>query len=277
MKPVLEVENLSFSYQKRPVLREISFQVNPGEFLAVVGPNGCGKTTLMKNILKHVRPAEGRIRIQGKDISSLEGRGFARQVAAVLQTIDPSSMTVREYVMLGRLPFFQRYQFFETKADEEIARHYMELTGVAGMADARVSEISGGERQLAAIAKGLTQEPSLLVMDEPTSHLDITHQVRILDLINRLRKELKLTVLMVLHDLNLASEYCDRLVLLDKRTGKIFHSGTPADVLTESAIQEVYQTRVKVYPNPVTQKPWIFLVSNIQDQETQLTSNPSKE
>lgn len=267
MKPVLEVENLSFNYRKKSVLTDISFQVHPGEFMAVIGPNGCGKTTLIKNILRHERPSGGQIRILGQDIFCLGSKGLARKMAAVLQTIDPSSLTVREYVMLGRLPFFQRYQFFETKADEDIARHYMELTGVAGLADARVSEISGGERQLAAIAKGLAQEPSLLVMDEPTSHLDITHQVRVLDLMNRLRKELQLTVLMVLHDLNLASEYSDRMVLLDKRTGRIFNAGTPDSVLTESAIKEVYQTRVRVFPNPITRKPWIFLVGNIQEKE----------
>ncbi len=274
MKPVLEVENLNFKYPGKPVLNDISFQVFPGEFLAVIGPNGCGKTTLIKNILKNIMPAAGRIRILGQDIALLKGKGFARKVAAVLQTIDPCSMTVREYVMLGRLPFFGKYQFFETQSDADIAQRYMELTGVAGLAHARVNEISGGERQLAAIARALAQEPSLLVMDEPTSHLDITHQVRILDLMNRLRKELKLTVLMVLHDLNLASEYSDRLVLLDKSTGTIFNTGTPASVLTEEAIKAVYRTRVKVSPNPITQKPWIFLVSNLQESENKNPITP---
>jgi len=180
----------------------------------------------------------------------------------VMQTINPAAMTVKDYVRLGRLPFFKKYQFFETSLDIEIAEKYMQLTGIANLAESRINEISGGELQLASIARALTQEPSLLVLDEPTSHLDITHQVCILELINNLKKELSLTVLMVLHDLNLAAEYSDRLVLMTGQGGKIFRTGTPEQVLTEEAIQKVYQTRVMVRPNPVSKKPWVFLVNS---------------
>lgn len=265
MTPVLELEHVTFGYRDETILRDISFGVLPGEFLAVVGPNGCGKTTLVKTVLRSVRPGSGSIRILGQDIRNLSNRDLAKKMAAVLQTIDPAAMTVRDYVLLGRLPFFDRYQFFEKEADLALADRYMKLTGVDGLADAKVSEISGGERQLAAIARALTQEPALLVMDEPTSHLDITHQVRILDLIHSLKKRLSLTVLTVLHDLNLAAEYADRMVLLDKGNGRIFNAGTPDDVLTESAIEQVYQTRVRVLPSPVTQNPWIFLVKDQQE------------
>ncbi|MBU1340169.1 MAG: ABC transporter ATP-binding protein [Proteobacteria bacterium] len=261
MKPVLEVSNLSFRYQKKLVLKDISFCVDPGEFVSVIGPNGCGKTTLIKTILNSIQPETGMIRIMGQELKTLSSNALARYVAVVMQTINPAAMTVKDYVQLGRLPFFKKYQFFETQGDVEIAEKYMQLTGVANLGESRINEISGGQLQLASIARALTQEPSLLVLDEPTSHLDITHQVRILELINTLKKELSLTVLMVLHDLNLAAEYSDRLVLLSKQEGRIFKTGKPEAVLTEASIQAVYDTRVKVRPNPVSQKPWVLLVN----------------
>lgn len=261
MKPVLEVSHIHFRYKKKVILKDISFCIHPGEFVAVIGPNGCGKTTLIKTILNSIQPETGMIRIMGHELSHLSNRALARYVAVVMQAINPAAMTVRQYVQLGRLPFFERYQFFETRKDEEIAEKYMRLTGVAPLADARINEISGGELQLASIARALTQEPTLLVLDEPTSHLDITHQARILELINTLKRDLSLTVLMVLHDLNLAAEYSDRLVLLNKQNGQVFSTGRPEAVLTESTIQTVYHTRVKIQPNPISKKPWIFLVN----------------
>ena len=263
VKPVLDIENLNFRYGKKQILKDISFRINPKEFVAIIGPNGCGKTTLIKTILKTEIPETGALRILGKNLEALSNRDLASCMAAVLQAIDPAAMTVRDYVLLGRLPFFKRYQFFETRADLDIAQKYMELTGVAHLADSKVTRISGGERQLCAIARALAQEPALLVLDEPTSHLDITHQKRILDLITDLKEELSLTVLMVLHDLNLAAEYSDRLVLLSKAHGSVFSSGTPQDVLTENNIRTVYRTRVRVRPNPVTGKPWIFIINEM--------------
>lgn len=264
LKPVLEVDNLTTGYKKETIITDISFSVSPGEFTAVIGPNGCGKTTLIKSVLKSIKPRRGSIYIKGDDIQGFSNKDLSEHLAAVMQTIDPAAMTVRDYVLLGRLPFFTKYQFFETSEDIKIAEKYMELTDVIHLADAKVNEISGGERQLCAIAKALTQEPSLLVLDEPTSHLDITHQVRILDLINNLKKQLSLAVLMVLHDLNLAAEYADSLVLLDKDSGAVFSQGSPEKVLTSEAINTVYKTDVRVEPNPVSKKPWVFLV-NKQD------------
>lgn len=261
MKPVLDVHKVSFRYKKQVILKDVSFCVHPGEFVAVIGPNGCGKTTLIKTIIKSIRPETGMIRIMGRELKTLSGKALARRVAVVMQAVNPAAMTVREYVLLGRLPFFEKYQFFETQKDVQIAEKYMRLTGLGALADARISEISGGELQLASIARALTQKPSLLILDEPTSHLDITHQSRILELINTLKKDLSLTVLMVLHDLNLAAEYSDRLVLLNKHDGRIFKTGRPEEVLTQNAIQTVYHTRVKIQPNPVSKKPWIFLVN----------------
>lgn len=260
-KKVVAIQNLNFQYRQKIILRDISFSVFPGEFVSIIGPNGCGKTTLIKTILRSVVPQTGTIHIQGQEVKTLSNKALARHLAVVMQTIDPAAMTVKDYVLLGRLPFFEPYQFFESQKDQAIAQRYMELTGVAHLAEARINEISGGERQLAAIARALTQEPALLVLDEPTAHLDITHQVRVLNLINTLKEQLSLTILMVLHDLNLAAEYSDRLVLLDKNNGRIYKAGTPEEVLTKASIQAVYQTGVEVRPNPISNKPWVFLIN----------------
>jgi len=178
-----------------------------------------------------------------------------------MQSVEPVAMTVEEYVLLGRLPFLKRYQFFEAPEDVALAHKYMELTGILKLAHAQINEISGGERQLAAIARALTQEPKLLILDEPTSHLDITHQIQILELISLLKQELSLTVLMVLHDLNLAAEYSDRLILLNGKNGKIYKTGTCEQVLSEESIFKVYKTKVMIRQNPLSKKPCIFLVT----------------
>ncbi len=235
--------------------------------MAVTGPNGCGKTTLVKSILGNMGlRAKGTVRIKGRAVSEMDRKTLARQMAAVFQTLDPAAMTVSEYVALGRLPHFGQYQFHETRKDLAVAEKYMDLTGIQALAGSRITEISGGERQVCAIARALTQEPALLVLDEPTSHLDISRQAGILDLLTRLKQQLSLAVLVVLHDLNLASEYADRILLLDGETGRIFHKGPPRKVLTQSAVEKVYKARIRVFPNPVTGKPWIIPLSNLSSR-----------
>ena len=157
------------------------------------------------------------------------------------------------------MPYFKKWQFFETEDDVAVAMKYMELTDISKHGDKMLSEISGGERQLAHIARALVQEPELLLLDEPTAYLDITHQVGILNLIKKLNRELGLTVIMVLHDLNLAAEYADRLILLDR--GSIFKDGLPQDVLTYKNIEAVYKTPVIVNENPVSKRPYVVAVS----------------
>ncbi len=272
MNPLLQIDNISFGYKKNLILKDISFSINRGEFISIIGPNGSGKTTLIKAVSKFITPQKGDIYLNGDNIQGMSGRELAKYIAVVMQSADPVAMSVEDYVLLGRLPFMEKFQFFETRKDIETARKYMALTDILKLKAARMNEISGGERQLASIARALTQSPSLLVLDEPTSHLDITHQVQILDLISSLKQKLSLTVLMVLHDLNLAAEYSDRLILLNtlkvrpnlkatrKKNSTIFKMGKPEDVLTESSIHEVYDTRVIVEKNPVSKKPCVFLV-----------------
>ncbi|MFV0377702.1 MAG: ABC transporter ATP-binding protein [Mangrovibacterium sp.] len=240
-------------------LNDISFSLERGTFAGIIGPNGSGKTTLFRGISGNLSSLAGEVRLQGENLKNLSLQKRAQNIAIVTQTVDAGQMTVEDYVLMGRIPYHSRFQFFETKADYEIADRYMALTDVLQYKDKLMTELSGGEQQRAAIARALTQEPELLLLDEPTSHLDITHQVRILNLIQQLNEELGLTVLMVIHDLNLASEYCNQLILF--RNGQIFMQGAPDEVLTFETIETVYKTPVITRINPYSGKPVIFLVS----------------
>jgi len=255
---MLEVRNLLCGYDSKFFLQNINFNIKHGEIVGIIGPNGSGKTTLLRAITGILKPGQGLILVEEKNIARIELKELAKKVAVVPQNFDIEFITVEEFVLLGRIPHFGKFQFFETQKDEEVARKAMLLTDTHKLKDRFLSETSGGEKQLVLIAKALAQEPKLLLLDEPTSHLDITHQVVVLDLVKRLNRDFGLTVCMVLHDLNLASEYCDRLLLLNN--GSIHKSGTPKEVLTYQTIEEVYKTVVIVKENPVTHKPYIFLV-----------------
>jgi iron complex transport system ATP-binding protein len=258
---ILHIHNLSCGYGENIILRDIGFSAYKGEIISVIGPNGSGKTTLLRAISNIIKPEKGEIRIQGENLEKIPRRRLAGKIAVVAQAVEPAHVTVEEFVLLGRLPYFRKYQFFETQNDITLALKYMELTDTLKLKDSSMSEISGGERQLASIARALVQEPILLLLDEPTSHLDITHQVQILELIKRLNRELGLTVLMVLHDLNLASEYSDRLVLLNGSSGYIYKDGVPEQVITKESIEKVYRTEVLIKKNPLSGKPYVMLVS----------------
>ncbi len=256
---MLEIKNLTCGYDEKIVLQGIDLKANAGEFIGVIGPNGSGKTTLIRAISRLVRPRAGSIFLAGKNIWQMSFNELAKTIAVVSQSLETGSLSVEELVILGRLPYFRRFQFLETRQDVEAAERCMALTGIIRLKDKPIYTISFGERQLAFISRALAQEPKLLLLDEPTSHLDIAHQVQVLDLLSKLNKELSLTIIMVLHDLNLAAEYCRRLVLIHE--GRIHKTGTPSEVLTYQTIEDVYKTVVLVEKNPVSSKPCVLLVS----------------
>ncbi|MBU2101805.1 MAG: ABC transporter ATP-binding protein [Candidatus Omnitrophica bacterium] len=256
---MLEIKDLTCGYDKRFHLRGINLVIEEGGFFGIIGPNGSGKTTLLRAITRVLEPESGEVFLRGKNIRQIDFRELARTIAVVSQNVSTDELNVREFVLLSRIPHYKGLQFLETKHDEEIADSAMALTGTLKFKDRLMSEISGGERQLVLIARALAQEPKFLLLDEPTSHLDITHQVRILDLLKKLNKELSLTVIIVLHDLNLASEYCDRIALLSG--GAVYKEGLPQDVLDYKTIENVYKTVVVVEKNPVSSKPYVLLVS----------------
>lgn len=250
---------MTCGYESKFNIRDISFSIRKGTFTGIIGPNGSGKTTLFRGIAGSLKSKTGKILLNGKNLAKFSYKEKAQNIAIVTQNIEASYISVEDYVLMGRLPYHGRFTFFESDKDYEIAYKYMKLTNTFHLKDKFMSRLSGGEQQLAGIARALTQEPELLLLDEPTSHLDITHQVQILNLLQRLNTELKLSVLMIIHDLNLAGEYCDYLVMMNK--GKIHTQGTAEQVLNYKNIEEVYDTIVVTETNPLSGKPVIFLVS----------------
>lgn len=262
---MLCIKELSCGYYNRQILWDINLEVSAQEIAGIIGPNGSGKTTLLRAVSRLLKPKGGLIELDGKNIWQMSYRELAKKIAVVSQGLLEETLTVEEFVLLGRTPYFKGLQLFETNHDFEVARECMAFTDLLRLKNRFLSQISGGERQLALIARALAQEPALLLLDEPTTYLDITHQVGMLDLIRRLNRKIGLTVLMVLHDLNLASEYCDKLVLLSN--GKVYKQGRPEEVLNYKTIEEVYKTVVVVQKNPISKKPYILLVSEEEKEK----------
>jgi len=258
---VLEASALTVGYGGGPVLREVSLSVARGQFLGVVGPNGCGKSTLVRALSRVLPPVGGRVLLDGVNIYEMHARDLARRLAVVGQENAVAfEFTVREVVVMGRAPHLSRFGM-ERPRDYAIAEECMERTHTAGFADRPVSSLSGGERQRCMVARALAQQPEVLLLDEPTAHLDINHQIEILDLARRLTGERGLATLVVLHDLNLASQYCDYLVLLGE--GRVLADGEPRDVVTEEHIRRAYGTDVQVRLHPTTGRPYVTLVSRL--------------
>lgn len=259
MSEYLNIENIVCGYGKEFNLREVSFSIRQGALAGIIGPNGSGKTTLFKGISGYLPLKSGSIFLNNKNLGKLKLNEKAKRVAVVSQFPDNAAISVEDYVLMGRLPYREQFQFFEPRKDIELAEKYMRLTGIHKHRRKQISQLSGGEKQLAALAQALTQEPELLLLDEPTSHLDITHQVQVLNLIQRLNREMNLTVLMIIHDLNLAAEYCHYLIMM--KDGALHTKGSPAEVLNYEIIEQVYDTVVVTQNNPLSGKPAVFLVS----------------
>ncbi len=259
MGNILELQNIFCRYDKEDVLRGISFSIQEGDFVGIIGPNGCGKTTLFRVITKILNPSSGTVIYQDKDIKNIPAKDLAKEIAVGLQAFSSAfSYTVEDFILMGRFPHKERFELMN-KNDFAICESVMSLTDTLSIRQRNINELSGGERQRVQIAQALAQEPRVFLLDEPTTHLDIHHQVKILNLIRKLNREQGLTIVVTLHDLNLASEYCPRLILLNE--GKIYNTGTSQEVLTYQNIEEVYNTVVLVKENPLSGSPYIFLVS----------------
>lgn len=262
MNELMRISGVTGGYFKNTVVKDVSLTVEKGDFIGLIGPNGSGKTTLLRLVSRVLIPQAGTVMLEGENIFQKDLKSFCRRLAFVSQDITVHfSMSVFEFVMMGRIPHMKRLQF-ESKRDRAIANEALVLTDTLNLKKTMIDELSSGERQRVFVAKALAQEPSLLLLDEPTSHLDIGHQIQILDLLKKLNRDTGLTTLMVLHDLNLAAEYCNRIVLMDK--GSIFKEGVPDDVLTYQHVEAVYQTVVVVQKNPITKKPYVILVPGVQ-------------
>ncbi len=252
---LLKTEGLTCGYGGQPVLWEITFGLKTGDFVGVIGPNGCGKSTLIRALTGILKPSAGRVALQGRNINTLSRREVARQIAVIPQdTALLFEFSVLDMVLMGRTPHLKRLQRSGEK-DLALACEALGQTDMRHLKDRKVTELSGGERQRAIIARALAQEPSLLLLDEPDSHLDIGHQVEILDLLKDLNRTRSLTLLYVSHDLNLAATYCRRLMLM--QTGRLVATGTPEEIITPDHIRTVYGVNAVVQPSPVNGAPQI--------------------
>ena len=257
---ILEIDGISFKYDREWILREVNLKIGKAELWGILGPNGCGKTTLINLIDGILSPYQGTIKIGGTDINTLKRREIAKRIAVVPQeTAWVFPLTVEEVVLMGRTPHLGRCEF-ESKKDLDVAHSAMEATDVLRFSSRRMQSLSGGERQRALIARALAQQPEVLLLDEPTSSLDITHQISIFDLLGSLSEESGLTIVAATHDMNLASLYCDRIALL--HNGNFYSRGTPEEALTEKSIREVYGVDIVVDRHPLTGLPRISLLGS---------------
>lgn len=254
----LDVKKLRCGYGAGLVLSDISFRVDSGEFFIIIGPNGSGKTTLLKTINGVIRRQAGEIDILGRPLREYSRKSLARKVALVPQDI-PSDFpfTVREVVLMGRSPH-QGILGLEQERDMESAEAAMAFTRVSHLARRTLDRLSGGERQRVFIARAVCQEPSIVLLDEPTASLDLAHQIRIMDLMEKLKAEKNITVVMVSHDVNLASMYGDRLLLL--KDGKIAGIGRPGEVIDFETLEKTYGCILMVDQSPLGDFPRVTLV-----------------
>lgn len=257
---IVKLEHIGFRYNLNWVLKDVSLDAEEGEFIGILGPNGSGKTTLLNVIDGIIIPQEGEIWINGMSSKKIKRQDLAKTIAVVPQeSLMIFPFTVQEIVLMGRAPHLSKWRF-EGQTDFKIAHEAMEMTDTLSLMTRSINALSAGERQRVLIARALAQQPLIMLLDEPTAFLDIKHQIDFFDLIKELNRKRNLTVIGVTHDINLASLYCDRIILL--RDGHIHCMGSPEEVVAESNIREVYETNVTVDRNPVTGQPRVTLLSS---------------
>ena len=258
MPAAVNVKQLAYTYGRTPVLEDISFTVTKGDFFIIIGPNGSGKTTLLKLLSGIYKTRSGSIAVEGKPLQTYASKNLAKTIAYVPQMIRTDfPFTVREVVLMGRSPHLGMLGL-EDRKDMDLAREAMGFTEVAHLADRRLNQLSGGECQRVYIARAICQQTRIILLDEPTASLDLAHQVRIMDLMEKLQNQRGITVVMVSHDVNLAAMYGSRLLLL--KEGRVLRMGTPGDVMNYATLEDAYGCRLLVDDNPMGGFPRVTLV-----------------
>ena len=253
----MRVDNLFFAYDKDDIIKGISFEIKDNKITTLMGANGCGKSTLFQLLTKNLKPREGSVFLDQRDIKDIRLKEFAQNVAIVHQyNTAPPDLPVHSLIAYGRIPFFKHFAKAQDKdKDKEIVDWALEVTDMSELKNRRMGQLSGGQRQRAWIAMALAQQPKILLLDEPTTYLDVKFQIEILRLIKLLNKEYSMTIVMVLHDINQAIYYSDEIIGMKK--GNILFQGNPDDVITEESIQDMYGIHLKV--------------SNVENQKFVLT------
>ena len=252
----IEIKGVEFSYGNKKVLKGIDLNLSKGKLIGVLGPNGCGKSTLLKVILKYLRSSKGSIKILGEDLNNFSQKKLAKKMALLPQSSVPtSSMKVEDFVLMGRLPHLKNSWSGYSKRDYSISREYIKETDIEYFKKREISNLSGGEYQRVLLARALTQEPEILLLDEPTSAMDLNHAVDLMETVKRKMKIKGITSIAVIHDLNLASLFCDEIIFI--KDGKVSYTGKPKDVFTEEVLEEVYNLKSKIIGKD-TDRPFII-------------------
>ncbi|MFE5708637.1 ABC transporter ATP-binding protein [Rhodococcus koreensis] len=251
----LIADNLSLGYGDRVIVDHLNLEVRTGVITTVIGPNGCGKSTLLRALGRLLKPRNGSVLLDGKAIGSMRTKDVARTLGMLPQApVAPEGLTVADLVARGRHPHQSWLRQWSSDDEGEVAEA-LALTGVSDLADRPVDQLSGGQRQRAWISMALAQGTDILLLDEPTTYLDLAHSVEVLDLVDRMHEELGRTVVMVLHDLNLAIRYSDQLIVM--RDGTIVASGAPKDVISAELLLEVFGLEAAVIADPVSDRPLV--------------------
>lgn len=255
---VLEARGLDAGYGRTAIVRDATVRIPPGEITVILGANACGKSTLLKTFVRVLKPLAGSVVLDGRDVAELPSKELARQLGLLpQQPIAPEGITVYDLVARGRHPHHRAFQTHAADDDEVIA-DALAATGVTELAGRTVDELSGGQRQRVWISMALAQRTDVLLLDEPTTFLDLTHQYEVLDLLTDLNRERGTTIVMVLHDVNLAARYADHLIAM--RQGRVVATGTPREVVTEATMAKVYGMTARVIDDPVSGAPLVLPV-----------------
>jgi iron complex transport system ATP-binding protein len=251
----LETQNLVLAYGERPVVEDLTIAVPDGRITVIVGANGCGKSTLLRGMARLVDPVRGTVLLDGKSVHHTPSKEVARVLGLLPQApVAPEGITVTDLVGRGRYPHQGWFRHWSTEDDEAVA-HALAATGTTELADRRIEDMSGGQRQRVWIAMALAQETDLLLLDEPTTYLDLSHQIDVLDLLTDLNRQRGTTIVVVMHDLNLACRYADHMIAM--ADGSVAAQGPPTDVVTRELVQQVFGIESVVVADPVSRTPTI--------------------
>lgn len=253
---MITIQSVSKHYDTRCAIEGISLQIERGEAIGILGPNGSGKTTLLRMMSGELTPDRGEILLEDKDLTKLKPKARARKISVLAQEmLGDAPFTVREMIEMGRYPYLSRFEMLSER-DDLVVDQVIQQTNLMNLQHLRITQLSGGERQRVAIARALVQEPQILLLDEPTTYLDLEAQWSLLEICKRWQRENGLTLVMVIHDLNLASLFCDRLIFL--QNGKHVAKGAPKEVISTSLVEQVYGVSTVVIPHPHTGVPQVL-------------------
>lgn len=252
----LEAKDVSINYGQKTALKNANIKINYGEIVTIIGPNGSGKSTLVKVLSRYLKPNIGKVNLNGKDILTLKNKIIAQEMAVLPQVkFAAADITIENLVSYGRYPHI-KFGKRLSKKDREIINWAIEKTGLSKYKDRHLDTLSGGERQRAWIAMALAQKPKILLLDEPTTYLDISYQLEVLELVKELNKSLNLTVVMVLHDLNQAARYSDRIYVL--KDGEVYHYGKPETIINSKLLKDVFRIEAHIYKDEINNSPYFI-------------------